>query len=204
MSEIYLWLKWAHVVSSTVLFGMGAGIAFFFRPGAKDGRCASHCSSWARGRHCRCNLHSERSCVAAGHRFSDGTTRRISAFPAVVAMVDRAVLIDWVLLAASGMATGPDAESSGARDAGRHGVAHCVLPMLSLVVLSRVAGVHWSARRLLSNGGEARDMIEKNLSASIALYRHQATFYDGRPDGKILTAATDCYAIQMLADAGDD
>ena len=30
MTEIYLWLKWAHVVSSTVLFGMGAGIAFFF------------------------------------------------------------------------------------------------------------------------------------------------------------------------------
>ena len=30
MSDIYLWLKWAHVVSSTVLFGMGAGIAFFF------------------------------------------------------------------------------------------------------------------------------------------------------------------------------
>src|SRR3984957_18276283 len=27
---MYLWLKWAHVVSSTVLFGMGAGIAFFF------------------------------------------------------------------------------------------------------------------------------------------------------------------------------
>jgi hypothetical protein len=47
-------------------------------------------------------------------------------------------------------------------------------------------------------------MIEKNLSASIALYRHQATFSDGRPDGKILTAATDCYAIQMLAGAGDN
>src|SRR5580658_9651491 len=30
MSEFYLWFKWAHVVSSTVLFGMGAGIAFFF------------------------------------------------------------------------------------------------------------------------------------------------------------------------------
>jgi uncharacterized membrane protein len=30
VSEIYFWLKWAHVVSSTVLFGMGAGIAFFF------------------------------------------------------------------------------------------------------------------------------------------------------------------------------
>ena len=30
MTEVYLWLKWAHVVSSTVLFGMGAGIAFFF------------------------------------------------------------------------------------------------------------------------------------------------------------------------------
>jgi uncharacterized membrane protein len=30
MSSAYLWLKWGHVVSSTVLFGMGAGIAFFF------------------------------------------------------------------------------------------------------------------------------------------------------------------------------
>jgi uncharacterized membrane protein len=30
MNSVYLWLKWMHVVSSTVLFGMGAGIAFFF------------------------------------------------------------------------------------------------------------------------------------------------------------------------------
>jgi len=30
MSSPYLWLKWAHVVSSTILFGMGTGIAFFF------------------------------------------------------------------------------------------------------------------------------------------------------------------------------
>jgi uncharacterized membrane protein len=30
MSQLFLWLKWAHVVSSTVLFGTGAGIAFFF------------------------------------------------------------------------------------------------------------------------------------------------------------------------------
>lgn len=30
MSLAYLWLKWAHIVSSTILFGMGAGIAFFF------------------------------------------------------------------------------------------------------------------------------------------------------------------------------
>jgi len=30
MDQTYLWLKWAHIVSSTVLFGMGAGIAFFF------------------------------------------------------------------------------------------------------------------------------------------------------------------------------
>ena len=30
MSQLFLWLKWAHIVSSTVLFGMGAGIAFFF------------------------------------------------------------------------------------------------------------------------------------------------------------------------------
>lgn len=30
MSGAYLLLKWAHIVSSTVLFGMGAAIAFFF------------------------------------------------------------------------------------------------------------------------------------------------------------------------------
>ena len=30
MTELYPWLKWVHIVSSTVLFGMGAGIAFFF------------------------------------------------------------------------------------------------------------------------------------------------------------------------------
>jgi hypothetical protein len=30
MTSLYLWLKWAHIVSSTVLFGTGAGIAFFF------------------------------------------------------------------------------------------------------------------------------------------------------------------------------
>lgn len=30
MSHAYLLLKWLHVISSTVLFGTGAGIAFFF------------------------------------------------------------------------------------------------------------------------------------------------------------------------------
>ena len=30
VSDWYLALKWAHIVSSTVLFGLGAGIAFFF------------------------------------------------------------------------------------------------------------------------------------------------------------------------------
>jgi uncharacterized membrane protein len=29
MSGLYLWLKWLHVVSSSVLFGTGLGIAFF-------------------------------------------------------------------------------------------------------------------------------------------------------------------------------
>jgi hypothetical protein len=48
----------------------------------------------------------------------------ISAFPAVVAMVDRAVRVDWLLLVAGGVATSPDAESRGACAAGRNGVAH--------------------------------------------------------------------------------
>lgn len=182
----------------------GRGHRLLFHAGTENGRCAGDRSGWARGCNRRCNLHGERGRVAAGHRFGNGTTRRISAFPAVVAMVDRAVRIDWVLLAASGVATGPDAESGGVRDAGRHGVARCVLPILSLVVLSRVAGVYWSARRLLSNGCEARDMIQKNLSASIALYRHEATFSDGRPDGKIQTPTSDCHAIQVLTGAGDN
>ena len=119
-------------------------------------------------------------------------------------MVDRAVRIDWVLLAASGVATGPDAKSGGERDAGWNGVARGVLAILSLVVLSRLACVHRSAFRLLSDGGEARDMIEKILSPSIADYRHQATFFYGHPDGKIPTAVCDCYEIQLLAGAGDD
>lgn len=37
MTELYLWLKWAHIVSSTVLFGMGAGIAFFFLRAQRTG-----------------------------------------------------------------------------------------------------------------------------------------------------------------------
>jgi uncharacterized membrane protein len=30
VSNLYLWVKWGHILSSTVLFGTGAGIAFFF------------------------------------------------------------------------------------------------------------------------------------------------------------------------------
>jgi len=37
MSEWYLLIKWIHIVSSTVLFGMGAGIAFFFLRAQRTG-----------------------------------------------------------------------------------------------------------------------------------------------------------------------
>ena len=37
MSHLYLWIKWLHIVSSTVLFGMGAGIAFFFLRAQRSG-----------------------------------------------------------------------------------------------------------------------------------------------------------------------
>jgi uncharacterized membrane protein len=30
VSTLFLWIKWLHIISSTVLFGTGAGIAFFF------------------------------------------------------------------------------------------------------------------------------------------------------------------------------
>jgi hypothetical protein len=69
--------------------------------------------------------------------------------------------------------------------AGRHGVARCVLPILSLVVLPWLACIHRGAYRLLSDGGEAGDMIDGNRSPPIAFYRHQATFFDGKSDGKL-------------------
>ena len=37
MSTLYLWVKWLHIISSTVLFGMGAGIAFFFLRAQRTG-----------------------------------------------------------------------------------------------------------------------------------------------------------------------
>ena len=30
MTTLFLWIKWLHIISSTLLFGTGAGIAFFF------------------------------------------------------------------------------------------------------------------------------------------------------------------------------
>jgi uncharacterized membrane protein len=36
----YLWIKWLHVVSSTVLFGTGFGIAFFFVRAQRTGNVA--------------------------------------------------------------------------------------------------------------------------------------------------------------------
>jgi uncharacterized membrane protein len=37
VSTFYIWLKWLHIISSTVLFGTGAGIAFFFLRAQRTG-----------------------------------------------------------------------------------------------------------------------------------------------------------------------
>jgi uncharacterized membrane protein len=37
VSTLYIWLKWLHIISSTVLFGTGAGIAFFFLRAQRTG-----------------------------------------------------------------------------------------------------------------------------------------------------------------------
>ena len=37
MSTSHIWLKWLHIISSTILFGMGAGIAFFFLRAQRTG-----------------------------------------------------------------------------------------------------------------------------------------------------------------------
>jgi uncharacterized membrane protein len=36
----YLWVKWLHIISSTVLFGTGLGIAFFFIRAQRTGNAA--------------------------------------------------------------------------------------------------------------------------------------------------------------------
>jgi hypothetical protein len=53
------------------------------------------------------------------------------------------------------------------------------------VVLPWLARLRRSACRLLSDGGEAGDMSDGNRSPTIAIYRHQATFFNGKSDGKL-------------------
>jgi hypothetical protein len=48
------------------------------------------------------------------------------------------------------------------------------------------------------------DIEGHNRELPFGIYRPQATFFDGRPDGKILTAAPDYYVFQLLTDAGDN
>ena len=40
MSVVYLWVKWLHILSSTLLFGTGIGIAFFMRLAHRRGNVA--------------------------------------------------------------------------------------------------------------------------------------------------------------------
>jgi len=86
----------------------------------------------------------------------------------------------------------------------RHGVAHRVLPILSLVVLPWLARIRRSACRLLSDGGEAGDMRDGNRSPPIAVYRHQAVFFDGKSDGKFGAPSVEFSLFQVLVGAGDN
>ena len=121
----------------------------------------------------------------------------------MVALVDRFVCIDWVLLVASRLVTSVDAKSGGARGAGGHGVAQCVLPILSLVVLPWLACICRSAYCLLHDGGETGDMTDGNRSPPIAVYRHQAAFFDGKSDGKFGVPSVEVSPFQVLKSAGD-
>jgi hypothetical protein len=59
--------------------------------------------------------------------------------------------------------------------------------------------------RLVGTASErGRDMIEKDPSASIAVYRLQAKLFGGRPDGRIQVLTSDCDAIQLLTVARDN
>jgi hypothetical protein len=44
--------------------------------------------------------------------------------------------------------------------------------------------------------------IARAVSASIAVYRHQARLFDNSPDGKSQTSMRDCHVNQILAGAG--
>jgi hypothetical protein len=72
------------------------------------------------------------------------------------------------------------------------------------VVLPWLAGIRRSPCRLLSDGGEACDMIDGNRSPPIAFYRHQATFFDGKSDGKLCAPRQEVVSFQSLIRAGDN
>jgi hypothetical protein len=54
------------------------------------------------------------------------------------------------------------------------------------------------------SGGEAGDVIYGNRSPSIAFYRHQATFFDGKYDGKLRALRQEIVLFQSLKRAGDN
>ena len=73
-----------------------------------------------------------------------------------------------------------------------------------MVVLPWLACIHRSAYRFLFDGGEAGDVIYGNRSPPTAFYRHQATFFDGKSDGKLCALRQEIVLFQSLKRAGDN
>jgi uncharacterized membrane protein len=96
----YLWLKWLHVLSSTILFGTGLGIAFFFVR-AQRSNSVSIVASVARDV-VLADLVFTATAVfiqpsRASHWLYIGSQRSFDSGPQLLALPPSSVAIDWSL-----------------------------------------------------------------------------------------------------------
>jgi hypothetical protein len=155
VSTLYLWLKWAHIVSSTVLFGTGAGIAFFFIRAhrTKDVRIIAAVSRdvvWADA------VFTATAVVL--QPVTGIALALLGGYPLTTPWIEMSLALysaDRLLLAAGRLASDSDGRSGAGCGHQRRASAAGVLPLLSMVDRAGLACLHWRSDRLLFDGCEA-------------------------------------------------
>jgi len=157
----YLWLKWMHIVSSTVLFGTGFGIAFFFVRAQLTGNVAI-IASVGRDVVLADAVFTAAAVVPAG--LGNGTCPH-GRLPLVVAVVTPGhcdVFLSLLLLAGRSVAADLDAGFSRRGCHKFEPTAGGVQEILSLVVCLGVACVDWRSLHILSDGGKAELLNQRS------------------------------------------
>jgi Predicted integral membrane protein (DUF2269) len=134
-----------------VLFGTGAGIAFFFLRAhrTRDVRIIASV-----GRDVVLADMVFGCALATGVGYRSGAHSRISAVLAVVVVVDTALRFDRVLLVAGGVAADANARPGGLFSLQWTTTPRAVRDLLSPMVYARLAGLHRRADYFLFDGGE--------------------------------------------------